>query len=74
VHIGYLPRNKVVGISKLARLVHVFAARLQTLEKMTAQIADTLYGVLTPHGVAVIFEGRHACMTSRGVQQQAPAC
>jgi GTP cyclohydrolase IA len=69
-HIGYLPRNKVVGISKLVRLVQVFAGRLQTQEKLTAQIADTLYGVLAPQGVAVVVEGRHGCMTSRGVQQQ----
>jgi len=69
VHIGYLPRNKVVGISKLVRVVQVFAKRLQTQEKMTAQIADKLYGVLAPQGVAVVVEGRHGCMTSRGVQQ-----
>jgi GTP cyclohydrolase I len=69
VHIGYLPRNKVVGISKLVRLVQVFAGRLQTQEKMTAQIADTLYGVLAPQGAAVVVEARHGCMTSRGVRQ-----
>lgn len=69
-HIGYLPRNKVVGISKLVRLVQVFAGRLQTQEKMTAQIADALHGVLAPQGVAVVVEGKHGCMTSRGVQQQ----
>ncbi|HJZ34363.1 MAG TPA: GTP cyclohydrolase I FolE [Hyphomicrobiaceae bacterium] len=69
VHIGYLPRNKVVGISKLARLVQVYARRLQTQEKMTAQIADTLNSVLAPHGVAVVVEGTHGCMTSRGVEQ-----
>ena len=69
VHIGYLPRNKVVGISKLVRLVQVFAGRLQTQEKMTAQIADTLYSVLAPQGAAVVVEARHGCMTSRGVRQ-----
>jgi GTP cyclohydrolase I len=69
VHIGYLPRDKVVGISKLARLVHVFARRLQTQEKMTAQIADTLQAVLAPQGVAVVAEGMHGCMTSRGVHE-----
>ncbi|HEU0062097.1 MAG TPA: GTP cyclohydrolase I FolE [Hyphomicrobiaceae bacterium] len=69
VHIGYLPRNKVVGISKLVRLVEVFAGRLQTQEKLTAQIADTLYSVLAPHGAAVVVEARHGCMTSRGVRQ-----
>jgi GTP cyclohydrolase IA len=69
VHIGYLPRNKVVGISKLVRLVQGYARRLQTQEKMTAQIADTLYGLLAPHGVGVVVEGSHGCMTSRGVEQ-----
>jgi len=69
VHIGYLPRNKVVGISKLVRLVQVFAGRLQTQEKMTAQIADTLYSALAPQGAAVVVEARHGCMRSRGVRQ-----
>jgi GTP cyclohydrolase I len=59
----------VVGISKLVRLVQVFAGRLQTQEKMTAQIADTLYSVLAPQGAAVVVEARHGCMTSRGVRQ-----
>ena len=69
IHIGYLPRNRVVGISKLVRLVQVYARRLQTQEKMTAQIADTLQRLLAPQGVAVVVEGSHGCMTSRGVQQ-----
>lgn len=69
VHIGYLPRNRVVGISKLARLVHVFAKRLQVQEKMTAEIATCLDSVLKPHGVAVVVEGVHECMTTRGVHQ-----
>jgi GTP cyclohydrolase I len=68
-HIGYLPRNKVVGISKLARLVQVYARRLQIQEKMTAEIANTLNRVLAPQGVAVVIEGTHGCMTSRGVCQ-----
>ena len=68
-HIGYLPRNKVVGISKLARLVQVYARRLQTQETMTAEIANTLERVLAPLGVAVVIEGTHGCMTSRGVGQ-----
>ena len=68
-HIGYLPRNKVVGISKLARLVQVYARRLQTQETMTAEIANTLDRVLAPLGVAVVIEGTHGCMTSRGVGQ-----
>jgi GTP cyclohydrolase IA len=69
VHIGYLPRNKVVGLSKLARLVQVYARRLQIQEKMTAEIANTLDRVLAPQGVAVVIEGTHGCMTSRGVGQ-----
>jgi GTP cyclohydrolase IA len=70
-HIGYLPRNKVVGISKLARLVQVYARRLQIQETMTAEIANTLDRVLAPQGVAVVVEGTHGCMTSRGVGQSA---
>src|ERR1700737_3676576 len=69
VHIGYLPRNRVVGISKLARLVEVYARRLQIQERMTAEIANTIDRVLTPPGGAVVVEGTHGCMTSRGVQQ-----
>ena len=69
VHIGYLPRNRVVGISKLARLVEVFARRLQIQEKMTAEIAACLDAVLKPHGVAVVAEGTHQCMTTRGVHK-----
>jgi GTP cyclohydrolase I len=68
-HIGYLPRNRVVGISKLARLVEVYARRLQIQERMTAEIANTLDRVLNPFGVAVVVEGTHGCMTSRGVEQ-----
>ena len=67
VHIGYLPRNRVVGISKLARLVEVYAKRLQVQEKMTAEIAACIDSVLKPHGVAVVVEGVHECMTTRGV-------
>jgi GTP cyclohydrolase I len=69
VHIGYLPRNRVVGISKLARVVQTFAKRLQIQERMTAEIANTLDRVLGPQGVAVVVEGTHGCMTSRGVHQ-----
>jgi GTP cyclohydrolase I len=68
-HIGYQPRGRVVGISKLARLVQGYAKRLQIQERMTAEIANTLDRVLTPHGVAVVIEGTHGCMTSRGVSQ-----
>jgi GTP cyclohydrolase I len=69
VHIGYLPRNRVVGISKLARLVEVYARRLQIQEKMTAEIASCLDAVLKPHGVAVVTEGTHQCMTTRGIHK-----
>src|SRR3954452_23069017 len=67
VHIGYLPEKRVVGISKLARLVHVYAKRLQVQEKMTAQIASCLQRVLKPRGVGVVIEATHECMTTRGV-------
>ena len=69
VHIAYLPDNRVVGISKLARLVEVYAKRLQIQEKMTAQIANTLDEVLQPKGVAVVIEAAHQCMTTRGVHK-----
>jgi GTP cyclohydrolase IA len=69
VHIGYLPRNRVVGISKLARLVEVYARRLQIQEKLTAEIAACLDAVLNPHGVAVVTEATHQCMTTRGVHK-----
>jgi len=69
VHIGYLPRNRVVGISKLARLVEVFAKRLQIQEKMTAEIASCLDTILNPYGVAVVTEATHQCMTTRGVHK-----
>src|SRR3974390_3912986 len=68
-HIAYLPNQRVVGISKLARLVEVYAKRLQIQEKMTAQIANTLDEVLQPKGVAVVIEAAHQCMTTRGVQK-----
>jgi GTP cyclohydrolase I len=68
-HIGYLPNHRVVGISKLARLVEVYAKRLQIQEKMTVQIADTLQEVLQPKGVAVVVEAAHQCMTTRGVHK-----
>ena len=68
-HIGYLPRNRVVGISKLARVVEVYARRMQIQERMTAEIANTLDRALRPQGVAIVVEAAHGCMTSRGVQQ-----
>ena len=69
VHIGYLPRKRVVGISKLARLVDVYARRFQIQEKMTAEIAACLNDVLKPYGVAVVIEAAHQCMTTRGVHK-----
>ncbi|MDB5486698.1 MAG: cyclohydrolase FolE [Reyranella sp.] len=69
VHVGYLPDKRVVGISKLARVVDAFAHRLQIQEKLTAQIANTLQEVLQPRGVAVVIEAAHQCMTTRGVRK-----
>lgn len=68
-HVGYLPNNKVVGISKLARVVEAFARRLQVQEKMNAQIAQCIQKVLEPKGVAVVIEAAHQCMTTRGVHK-----
>jgi GTP cyclohydrolase I len=68
-HIAYLPQNRVVGISKLARLVELYAKRLQIQERMTAEIADALDESLNPRGVAVVIEAAHGCMTTRGVHQ-----
>ena len=65
--IAYLPRDKVVGISKLARVLHGFARRLQVQERLTAQVADCIWEQLQPKGVAVVIEASHACMTARGV-------
>ncbi|WP_405227423.1 GTP cyclohydrolase I FolE [Lentisalinibacter sediminis] len=68
-HVGYLPTNKVVGISKLARVVEAFARRFQVQEKMTAQIANTIQDVLKPKGVGVVIEAEHQCMTTRGIHK-----
>ncbi|HEX3673443.1 MAG TPA: GTP cyclohydrolase I FolE [Rhizomicrobium sp.] len=68
-HVGYLPNNKVVGISKLARVVEAFARRLQVQEKMNAQIAHCIQKVLEPKGVAVVIEATHQCMTTRGIHK-----
>ena len=68
-HVGYLPDKRVVGISKLARLVEIYAKRLQVQEKMTVQIADCLQKALKPKGVAVVIEAAHQCMTTRGVHK-----
>ena len=69
-HVAYIPSNKVVGLSKLARVVEVFAKRLQTQERLTMQIAKTIMNVLQPRGVAVTIDAAHKCMTSRGVKKE----
>ena len=70
VHVGYLPDGKVVGISKLARVVEAYARRFQVQEKMTAQIAQCIQDVLHPLGVGVVVEGTHECMTTRGIHKR----
>ena len=70
VHVGYLPAGKVVGISKLARVVEAYARRFQVQEKMTAQIAQCIQDVLHPLGVGVVVEGTHECMTTRGIHKR----
>ncbi|MCU6453517.1 GTP cyclohydrolase I FolE [Sphingomonas sp. A2-49] len=67
-HIAYLPKNHVVGISKLARVLHGFARRLQVQERLTAEVADCIWDNLKPQGVAVVIEASHACMSARGVR------
>lgn len=67
-HIAYLPKNRVVGISKLARVLHGFARRLQVQERLTAEVADCIWTHLQPLGVAVVIEASHSCMTARGVR------
>ena len=69
-HVAYIPSNKVVGLSKLARVVEVFSKRLQTQERLTMQIAKTIMDVLQPRGVAVTIDAAHQCMTSRGVKKE----
>ena len=68
-HIAYFPKNRVVGISKLARVLEMYAKRLQIQEKLTAQVANTLQEVLDPIGVAVVIEAAHQCMTTRGIKK-----
>ena len=70
VHVAYIPSDKVVGLSKLARVVEVFAKRLQTQERLTMQIAKTIMDVLQPRGVAVTVDAAHQCMTNRGVKKE----
>ena len=69
-HVAYIPSNKVVGLSKLARVVEVFSKRLQTQERLTMQIANTIMKVLQPRGVAVTIDATHQCMTDRGVKKE----
>ncbi len=69
-HVGYLPAGKVIGLSKVARVVDVFARRLQVQERLTNQVADALMQALEPHGVAIVMEASHTCMMMRGVQKQ----
>jgi GTP cyclohydrolase I len=70
VHVAYLPRHKVIGLSKIPRLVEVYARRLQVQERMTSQIADTIQRKIDPLGVAVVIEATHLCMAMRGVEKQ----
>ena len=69
-HVGYLPNKRVIGLSKIPRIVDVFSQRLQIQERLTSQIAETLMDILNPIGVGVVMEGRHLCMQMRGVQKQ----
>jgi GTP cyclohydrolase I len=70
VHVAYIPRGKVVGLSKIARLVEVFSRRLQVQERMTRQIADAIQDAIAPQGVGVVIEARHLCMMMRGIEKQ----
>ena len=70
VHVAYIPNGKVVGLSKIARLVEVFARRLQVQERMTRQIADAIQDAIAPQGVGVVIEARHLCMMMRGIEKQ----
>jgi GTP cyclohydrolase I len=70
VHIGYIPNQKILGLSKFGRITDMFARRLQVQERLAAQISDAIYHILTPQGVAVVIEGIHLCMMMRGVEKQ----
>ena len=69
-HVGYLPNKKIIGLSKIPRIVDVFSQRLQVQERLTTQVAETLMDILDPKGVGVVIEGRHLCMQMRGVEKQ----
>jgi GTP cyclohydrolase I len=69
-HVAYIPNGKIIGLSKIPRIVEVFGRRLQVQERMTQQIADTLYDALNPMGVGIVIEARHMCMMMRGVEKQ----
>lgn len=69
-HVGYLPNKKIIGLSKIPRIVDAFSQRLQVQERMTTQVAETLMDILKPKGVGVVMEGRHLCMQMRGVEKQ----
>ena len=71
-HVGYLPRKRIVGLSKIPRIVDMFSRRLQVQERLTREIAESLETALDPRGVAVVIEGQHLCMMARGVEKQAP--
>ena len=71
-HVGYLPQNRIIGLSKIPRIVDMFARRLQVQERLTREIAEALETALEPRGVAVVIEGQHLCMMARGVEKQAP--
>jgi GTP cyclohydrolase IA len=70
VHVAYIPKGKVIGLSKIARLVEVYARRLQVQERMTRQIADAIQDAIAPQGVGVVIEARHLCMMMRGIEKQ----